>query len=165
MCREKGARWTVHQIPLHAQVKSCFCFLAAQVPWPKRKRYSGGAHEIDLKFDHGMSCFINLDLQVQCEFGIAGRLDVEPKLDIAHYHLIQLYINLMNFLAVTTFLATDPEVLVVAFVVVTYFLKTRKTTARFVLVDDKFGALTRLVQGMQIHCTPKMKKTQLCTNT
>ena len=108
-----------------------------------------------------MSCFIDLDLQVQCEFAIAGRLDVEPKLDIAHYHLIQLYINLMNFLAVTIFLATVPEVFCCCYL----FLKTRKTTARFVLVDDKFGALTRLVQGMQIHCTPKMKKTQLCTNT
>ena len=27
----------------------------------------------------------------------AGRVDLEPKLDIARYHLIELQINLMNF--------------------------------------------------------------------
>ena len=35
----------------------------------------------------------------------ASRVDVEPKLDIARYHMIEVQINLMNFLAVTIFLA------------------------------------------------------------
>ena len=34
----------------------------------------------------------------------AGRADVEPKLDITRYHMIELEINLMDFSAVTIFL-------------------------------------------------------------
>ena len=33
----------------------------------------------------------------------AGHIDVEPKLDIARYHIMELLINLMNFSAVTIF--------------------------------------------------------------
>ena len=35
----------------------------------------------------------------------ASRVEVEPQLDIARYHMIELQINLMNFSAVTIFLA------------------------------------------------------------
>ena len=35
----------------------------------------------------------------------ASRVDVEPKLDIAQYQMLKLQINLMNFSAVTIFLA------------------------------------------------------------
>ena len=53
-----------------------------------------------------------LDLQVECKASSrsadaagAGRIrvDVEPKLDIARYQMIELQINLMNFSAVTIF--------------------------------------------------------------
>ena len=39
----------------------------------------------------------------------AGRINEEPKLDIARYHMIELQINLMNFSAVTIFLARVVE--------------------------------------------------------
>ena len=41
----------------------------------------------------------------------------------------------------------------------------RETAARIVLVDDILRAMTRQVQYMAIHCTPKMKELNLCTNT
>ena len=37
----------------------------------------------------------------------ASRVDVEPELDIAQYHMIELHINLMNFSAVTIFFGQD----------------------------------------------------------
>ena len=44
-------------------------------------------------------------------------------------------------------------------------INTRETEARIVLVDDIFRAMTRQVQYIAIHCTPKMKELNLCTNT
>ena len=44
-------------------------------------------------------------------------------------------------------------------------IKTRETAARIVLEDDIFRAMTLQVQYMAIHCTPKMKELNLCTNT
>ena len=43
-------------------------------------------------------------------------------------------------------------------------INTKETAARIVL-DDIFRAMTRQVQYMAIHCTPKMKELNLCTNT
>ena len=51
----------------------------------------------------------------------AGRVDVEPSLDIARYHMIELQINLMNFSAVTIFLAR----------VVSPWAKIKKSEASF----------------------------------
>ena len=45
-----------------------------------------------------------------------------------------------------------------------FSVNTRETAARIVL-DDIFRAMTRQVQYMAIHCTPKMKELNLCTNT
>ena len=45
------------------------------------------------------------------------------------------------------------------------FVNTRETAARIVLEDDIFRAMTLQVQYMAIHCTPKMKELNLCTNT
>ena len=42
---------------------------------------------------------------------------------------------------------------------------TRETAARIVLVDEIFRAITRQVQYMAMHCTPKMKELNLSTNT
>ena len=44
-------------------------------------------------------------------------------------------------------------------------LNTRETAARIVFLDDIFRAMTRQVQYMAIHCTPKMNELNLCTNT
>ena len=44
-------------------------------------------------------------------------------------------------------------------------IKTKETAARIVLEDDIFRAMTHQVQYMAIHCTPKMKELNLCTNT
>ena len=44
-------------------------------------------------------------------------------------------------------------------------INTRETAARIVLVDDIFRAMTRQVQYMAIHCSPKMKELNLSTNT
>ena len=44
-------------------------------------------------------------------------------------------------------------------------INTRETAARIVFVDDIFRAVTRQVQYMAIHCTPKMNELNLCTNT
>ena len=43
--------------------------------------------------------------------------------------------------------------------------KKKEAAARIVLVNDIFRAMTRQVQYMAIHCTPKMKELNLCTNT
>ena len=39
-------------------------------------------------------------------------------------------------------------------------INTRETAARIVFVDDIFRAMTRQVQYMAIHCTPKNERTQ-----
>ena len=55
---------------------------------------------------HVKSCDIDFDLRREfATHSLASRVDVEPKLDIAQYHMIKLQINLMNFSAVTIFLA------------------------------------------------------------
>ena len=40
-----------------------------------------------------------------------------------------------------------------------------KQLEKHILLDDIFRAMTRQVQYMAIHCTPKMKELNLCTNT
>ena len=55
-----------------------------------------------------MSRGIDFDLQRKLatrRYRESRRVDVGPKLDIARYHMIGLSINLMNFSAVTIFLA------------------------------------------------------------
>ena len=42
-------------------------------------------------------------------------------------------------------------------------ISTKETATRIVLVDDIFCAMTRQVQYMAIHCTPKVKELNLCT--
>ena len=78
------------------------------LPWPKN-RYSR-----DIQFDWSAdSCAImryHATSTSICNASSwcadqASRVDVELKLDIARYHMIELQINLMNFSAVTIFLA------------------------------------------------------------
>ena len=72
----------------------------------KKNRYSRDIHEIDPRCDHMISR--DIALQVQRELVRAdtvSRVDVEPQLDITRYHKIEVLINLMNFSAVTIFLA------------------------------------------------------------
>ena len=42
---------------------------------------------------------------------------------------------------------------------------TRETAARIVLVNELFRAITRQVEYMAMHCTPKMKELNLSTTT
>ena len=78
------------------------------LPWPKKNRYSRDIHEIDPQCDHEISCDIDFDLQRELVTRrAAGRVDVEPKLDIARFHMIEMLINLMNFSAVTIVFGQD----------------------------------------------------------
>ena len=77
----------------------------------QKNRYSRDIHEIDPQCDHVI--YRDIDFNLQRDLAIAtrryidtaSRVDVEPKLGIARYHMIRLSINLMNFSAVTIFLA------------------------------------------------------------
>ena len=75
----------------------------------QKNRYSRHIHEIDPQCDHVISRDIDVDLQrefaTRVRAATASRVAVEPKLDIARYHMIGPSINLMNFSAVTIFLA------------------------------------------------------------
>ena len=75
----------------------------------QKNRYSRDIHEIDPQCDHAISCGIDFD---QCnassrcaDLEPAGHVDVVLELDFARYHMIELLISLINFSAVTIFLA------------------------------------------------------------
>ena len=82
----------------------------------KPARMSVKILEIAPQYDHEISCHIatsirgNARLRAQrADTCATSRVDVEPQLDIARYHMIELQINLMIFsavsLSVTIFLA------------------------------------------------------------
>ena len=73
----------------------------------QKNRYSRDIHEIDPPCNHVKLCDIDFDLRREfATRSLASCVDVEPKLDIAQYHMIKLQMNLMNFSAVTIFLAS-----------------------------------------------------------
>ena len=72
----------------------------------QKNRYSRDIHEIDPPCNHVKSCDIDFGLRrVFATRSLTSRVDVEPKLDIAQYHMIKLQINLMNFIGCDDFLA------------------------------------------------------------
>ena len=64
---------------------------AQSLKWPRPKF-------LPLDLDYGLT-------HLRRRTDTAGCVDVEPKLDIARYHMIEPQINLMNFSAVTILLA------------------------------------------------------------
>ena len=68
---------------LHSTFRHCSQII---LPWPKN-RYSQDIHEIDPQGDHVKSCDIDFDLKRELATrSAAGRVDVEPKLDITRSH-------------------------------------------------------------------------------
>ena len=76
-------------------------------PWPKKNGYSRKVQEVDLQFDHVISCNIELrlDIDATCDPRPSARreLTLQIEVDVASYHMIELRINLMNISAVTIF--------------------------------------------------------------
>ena len=67
----------------------------------QKNRCSRDIHEIDPQCNHVISGNIDFDLQHDSQR--AGRVDVEPKLDIARYHLIGLSDQPHEFLGCNDF--------------------------------------------------------------
>ena len=66
------------------------CFNASYYPGQKN-RSSRDIHEIDPQCDRVISCDIDFNPQGELVMRrAAGRVDVEPTLDIARYHMIEL---------------------------------------------------------------------------
>ena len=72
----------------------------------QKNRYSREIHEVDLQFDHVISCDIELRFDINATRGsCASRVALQIEVNVARYHMIALQINLMNISAVTIFLA------------------------------------------------------------
>ena len=73
----------------------------------KKNRHSREIHEVDLQFDHVISCDIELRFDVDATCGIQVSAHCEHALqievDVAWYQMIALRIDLMNISAVTIF--------------------------------------------------------------
>ena len=70
----------------------------------KKNRYSRDIHEIDPQCNHVISCDIDFDLQLELATRrAAGCVDVEPKLDIARFHMIGLSDQPHEFLGCNNF--------------------------------------------------------------
>ena len=89
---------------------TCLCKIVMheqRMYYPGQKnRYSWDIHEIDrqciMRYHVTSTSICNLSSR---RADTASRVDVESKLDLARYHMIEQQINLMNFSAVTIFLA------------------------------------------------------------
>ena len=84
----------------------------------KKNRYGRDIHEIDQQCGHSLSGDINFDLQrdsQRADTAGSTRDDVEPKLDIARYHMIGLsnqpheFLDCNNFLARVVFMNVVPR--------------------------------------------------------
>ena len=72
----------------------------------QKNRYSREIHEVDLQFDHVISCDIERRFDIDATRGIcASRVALQIEVDVAWFLMIALRINLMNISAVTIFLA------------------------------------------------------------
>ena len=72
----------------------------------QKNRYSREIHEVDLQFDHVISCDIERRFDIDATCGIcASRVVLQIEVDVAWFLTIALRINLMNISAVTIFLA------------------------------------------------------------
>ena len=81
------------------QNKSFFMYYPGQ-----KNRYSRDIHEIDPHCNHVISCEIDFNLQRELATRrAAGRVDVEPKLDIARFHMIRLSDQPHEFLGCNDF--------------------------------------------------------------
>ena len=85
----------------HCGLSRCLNYYPGQ-----KNRYSRDIHEIDpqcdLEISWGIESICNASSR---RADTASRVDVEVQPDITRYHMIELQINLMNFSAVTIFLA------------------------------------------------------------
>ena len=84
----------------------------------KKNRYGRDIHEIDQQCGHATSDDINFDLQrdsLRADTAGSTRDDVEPKLDIARYHMIgqsdqpHEFLDCNNFLARVVFMNVVPR--------------------------------------------------------
>ena len=71
----------------------------------QKNRYNREIYEVDLQFDHVISCDIELRFNIDATHGIcASRARVaDIEVNVAWYHMIALRINLMNIWAATIF--------------------------------------------------------------
>ena len=70
----------------------------------KKIVYSRDIHEVFPQCDHVISCDIDFNLQRELTTRrVAGRVDVEPKLDIARFHMIRLSVQPHEFLGCNDF--------------------------------------------------------------
>ena len=98
----------IHENNMPAKYSGFTVLLFCVSYYPGQKnRFGREIHEVDRRYDHVISCDIELRFDSDATRAVAGgrKLALQIEVDVASYHMIALWINLMNILAVMIFLA------------------------------------------------------------